>query len=282
LHDKEKAIFNPGKEAIAAIADLPLKVAQNEPTHDISWLNKVALCRKTEQEKIVTNLGYNTQSLAYRPLGVYSDSKYLLQMYAKALQSIKGVNVERINVSDLVNYDLERTANNVFIRSVDEDRNNIFLISVVGDIPEQVIENVKGFLITEKRRKFHLSVPNVTMNLSNVLPIVFCDKRNMQALADVCDMVEIADVTQKEMPLLIADIVESKKAEYGITQVKWAEDVVDCFCNMRPDDIEKCIDKAIRAEALKFDSVHLDKGLLTKYKEGTTKSCYIGFGRTEL
>jgi hypothetical protein len=282
LHDKEKAFFSPSKELITAIADLPLKVAQIEPTRDLSWLANVALCRKGEQAKIAANLGYNIRSSAYRTLDLCSNSVYLLKMYARAIQNLTDVNVECINVSDLASYDLEPTANNIFIRSVDEDKPNIFLIYMLGDIPEQITENIKGFLQTEKRSKFHLSVPNVTIDLGNVLPIVLCDKSNSKNLADICDTVVLADISQKELPDLIDDIVESKKCEYGIADIKWSNDVINCLCNMSADNIEKCIDKAIRAEALQSGEVQLDKDILTKYKD-TDKMCgCIGFGGTEL
>jgi hypothetical protein len=284
LHDKEKAVFNPGKEAIAAIADLPLKVAQKTMLPDKSWLGNVALYRKSEQGKIVANLGYNMHSAAYRTLCLCSDSKYILKMYARALKSMNGLNVESINVIDLASYEIEPTANNVFVRSIDEDRNNIFLIYVFGDVANQVIDNIKGFLQTEKRSKFHLGVPNVTIDLSNVLPIVLCDKHNMQKLADVCDMVEVADVGQNELQSLVADMVESKRREYCLTQVKCAEDIMNVINNMTADEIETCIDNAIRAEATKSDVVLLDKDILTKYKYATTKLGNIGFcfGGTDL
>lgn len=279
LHDKEKAIFNPNKDAISAIADLPLKVAERHMPLDLSWLGDVPLYRKDEQEKIAINLGYNTRSTIYRPLCLCSDSKYLLKMYTRTIQGINSINVERINVGDLVSYDIEPTANNIFVRSVDEDKLNIFLIYVSGDVSDQAYDSIKGFLVAEKRSKFHLSAPNVTINLGNVLPIVLCDKRNMQKLVDVCDVVELADVSQSEISLLVSDIVESKKCEYGIEDIEWSDDITNCLKDMSADDIEKCIDRAIRSERLKADTVRLDRDTFTKYKDIATKlGNIIGFG----
>jgi hypothetical protein len=206
-------------------------------------------------------------------------------MYARAIQSRKEeINIECVNVKDLVGYELEPTANNIFIRNVDEDRPNIFLLYVVGDVSNLIIDHIKVFLQTEQRRMFHLGAPNVTIDLSNVLPIVFSDRQNAQRLSNICDMVELAEVSQKEKALIVTDIVETKKYEYGIAQVNWSDDAIDCLIPMAADDIERCIDSAIRTEGLKSDTVQLSQGVLKKFKDTTTKLSNIGFGfgRTEL
>jgi hypothetical protein len=199
-------------------------------------------------------------------------------MYARAMQTLKDVNVENINVSDLGGYDFEPSLNHIFIRSIDEDKQNIFLIYMFGNIPAPIVDNVKIFLQKEKRSKFHLSAPNVTINLGNVSPIVLSDRQNAKNLTDVCDVVEIADVTRSELPALVADIVESKKDEYCLKKVELSDDAVDCLSDMSMDDIERCLDRAVRIEALKSDSLLFDKDTLTKYKDATMIRGVMGFG----
>jgi hypothetical protein len=166
------------------------------------------------------------------------------------------------------------------VRSVDEDFLNIFLLNFEGDIPDGVIDAVTPFLQSEKRGKFHLSAPNVNLDLSSVLPVVLCDGKNSQKLSGVCDIIELAPLNNKEMAEIIAGVIEDKKRAYNLSQLNLTDDATTCLKNMTADDIEKCIDKAIRAGALKSDNLLLDGQIISLYADNS-KTNHIGFGGTE-
>jgi hypothetical protein len=199
-------------------------------------------------------------------------------MYAEALSKEReGVNISHIHMGELSSYELEPTANNIFVRSVDEDRLNVFLMYFEGSLPERLIEIVTPFLQTEKRAKFHLGAPNVTIDFSDVLPIVLCDKANAKKLSGACDVVELADVTQKETPLVVADIITHKKLDCNLSQITLTDDALSYLTAMPADEIESCLDKAIRYEALKSDKLQLNREMLAAQADGS-KISNIGFG----
>jgi hypothetical protein len=172
---------------------------------------------------------------------------------------------------------LEPSANNIFVRSVDEDKFNIFLFRFEGEIPEGVIDAVTPFLQIEKRSKFHLGMPNVNIDLSAVLPIVLADKLNAKKLNSVCDVVELADISPKEVCVLISHLIKEKTAAYNLSRIELSDDAVDFLKKMTIDDIAQCLDRGIRAQSLKSGDIRLDEKMLMNCID-ISQISHIGFG----
>ena len=281
IKDKEKTVFSPSAELLSVIGSLPLKLTNDYITAvDVDEVKNVTVKREAETKAVIRALrnGDLRELPSYRPLCICSDSRYMLNMFAKAIAAkSKGVHVETIEVGELIEYDFEPSPNNVFIRSIDEDKDNRFLMFFCGDIPQYKIEAVKSMLQSGRRAKFHLNSPNVTLNLGMVLPICFCDKQNAELLRPYCDIVRIAPITEDELAAVIRDILIGKEKLYGVGKIKLSGEPKDVFCYYDIDTAEKLIDSAVRARREKGAKITLSREILEEYNADKDRP-RIGFG----
>lgn len=279
IKDKEKAIFSLSREQLCAISDLPLKLSRGGTAGlDEGRLQKVALKREDEIAAIVQALkSGDAAGLSCRPLCLCCGSKYILNMYARAIRSKSaGMHYEVIDVAELSEYDFEPTPNNIFVRSVDEDRNNCFLLFFSGVLSERKTEAVKGFLQSARRAKFHLNAPNITLNLSPVLPVCFCDEQNARWLKRYCDELDLREVSKGEFSAVVRDIAASVQKLYGVGAVTFEGELADVFADCDADTAEKLIDAAVRARRAKGAPVTLSRRDLQEYMRDDEPK--IGFG----
>ena len=281
IKDKEKLVFSQNKELLSIIGHLPLKLSYESMTAvDLSALEQLALKREAETAAIGRALkNSDLRALpSYRPLCLCSDSKYILSAYAKAIAAkSQTTHVETIDVGELIEYDFEPTPNNVFVRSIDEDRDNRFLLFFCGEISERKIDAVKSILLSSGRTKFHLSSPSVTLDLGAILPICFCDRRNAALLKPYCDILTLAPVTEDELPLAIKDILADKEAMYGTGTIRLNEEAIEIFDGCDIDTVETLIDAAVRARREKGADIILSGDILREYKSDDERP-RIGFG----
>ena len=163
------------------------------------------------------------------------------------------------------------------MRSIDEDKDNRFLLFFHGEISEKKIDAVKSILQSGRRAKFHLNSPSVTLNLGAVLPICFCDKQNAQALEPYCDIVRLAPITTDELPSAIKEILVSKEQMYGVGKIKLSGEVGEVFDGYDIDAVEKLIDAAVRARREKGAKITLSRDILQSYATENDRP-RIGFG----
>lgn len=281
IKDKEKAVFTLNKEQLCAISDLPLKLSHESMLAvDASGVQNTAIKRESEISVITRALkNCDLRGLSsYRPMCLCCDSKYILNMYAKAIKTKNpDTHFERIYVAELGEYDFEPTSNNIFVRSIDEDKDNRFLLFFYGDISEKKIGAVKSFLQSARRAKFHLNNPSVTLDLGAVLPICFCDEQNAKWLKPLCDEIQLSEVTDGEMPIAIKDIIAGKQKLYGVGAISFEGEVSDVFNGYDIDTAERLIDAAVRARRKKGAIITLSREILQSYA-GDNDQPTIGFG----
>lgn len=279
LKDKEKAVFNANKDYISTIADLPLKLSEeNRQPFPETLFDKTPIERGDERKALLNALSLSDlRNLTnFRPLLIVSDSAYLREMYAEAFLKRRGVHTERIDVADLKEYDLEPTPNNVFVRNVDEDADNCFLLFFDGDVYDGVLSRVAGFLQSGKRGKFHLNSPSVTLDLAEVLPVCFSDRKNAERLKNLCEIIELAEIDGEEMSVAAQDILQRKKKLYRASDIEFSADACRAFDGCGVDDMESAIDGAVRAVRSSRGAT-LTKEML-KERLGDTTRVVLGFG----
>lgn len=279
--DKEKALFSLNRNTLGVIGDLPLKLSQkNVLPVDVSEVQGIAIKRDSE-------VAFATQALkngdlrgleSYRPLCICSESKYMLNMYARAIATEQpDVHVERFDVAELNQYDLHPSASNIFVRSVDENKDNRFLLFLRGEISEAKREIVKCILQSNKRAKFHLVEPSVTLDLSPILPICFCDEQNARWLKAYCDVVTLDSITSSELPKAVSDIVASKQKLYGVGNIDFVGDVESEIGDFDVDTAERLIDAAVRALRDCGKAIMLSREILQKHQVKSERRA-MGFG----
>ncbi len=280
---KENALFNTNGDLLSAFAELPLNLSSAKISLPKSALNVAPLQREKEIEFILRNFAdFDSVSRgAYRPLCISSDSRFLLNMYAKTISSaLKNFHIEKIEVSDLSVYDFEPTVNNVFVRSVNEEKSNCLMIFVNGCTDENVTDAVKSFLKSGNRVKFRLGRPNAVIDLSPVLPVCFCSSDNAKYFRTYCDVLHLAEVSKTELPEAVDYIISKKKKLYGVSDITVAPDAFGILQNYSIDTVETALGDAVRECANKRGKHILNAEKLVGYTREYTKNT-IGFGGTK-
>ena len=282
IKDKEKILFAANKEMISEACDLPLRLSLKNIDVDEQAIENLPFERKEEKRKVRQWLSYSNVRWAdiFRPLCMCSNSEYLLNSYASAVcKALGDVNVERINVGDLQERDFELNKNNVFLRGLDERKNNVFLLVFTGDINSTVMEYAMAIMQTAKRCKFRLNHPAVTIDLSSVLPICICDKKNAQKLRNLVELVELASLRPEEKESALKNILEKESKAYETGEISLSKEVLDKLCDLPIETAERIIDKTVRANRQKGVplclNMELVKPYITNFANGTTA---YGFG----
>ncbi len=248
--DKEAILLSEGKDMVSSYIDLPLKLRKYKFSYNVSAITTLSIRREEEQNRMIQNaLNSDIRHFpTFKPLCICSDSKYMRNYYSSAIENLfEGAHVERISVADLNLCDFNPDMNNIFIRSCNEDKGNVLILSLVGDLNEQAVKYVCDFLQSDKRRRMHLVRPNVEIDLGSVLPVCMCDKINVQMFSRFCDVLELATPTRDEKRILIKELIVEKENQYSIKKLKVEEDVIEKLCNVGIDVAEMIIDATIIA-----------------------------------
>ncbi len=283
LKDKEKTLFSENKEMISEVCDLPLKMVDKDIEIDESKLKNMPLERLEEQSHILTSLKNSDlrKMKNYKTMGIVCDSEYVKEAYIQTLTQIfVGSHVERIEVSDLREIDFDSTKNNIFIRSLEETNNNIYLLVLNGEISEGFIEFIKNFLKSDKREKFHLNYPAVTLDLKSVLPICICDTENASKLNEQVDFIKIASVKNSEKPRVIESIIQQKSTNYSLSATI-EEHTIEKLCSFSLEYVDKILDKVFKENRKIKKSLEINFDFIRPYLEekySSLEKTTYGFG----
>ncbi|MCH5156351.1 MAG: hypothetical protein J1G02_00565 [Clostridiales bacterium] len=283
IKDKEKVLFSDNKAILSEVCDLPLKLSYNDLSLNLDSLQSMPLKRKQEQSDIKTKLRNSDlrQHDGYRPLCLVSESGYVLEAYLEAIVSAVSANhCERIDVADLKPYDFDPTASNVFVRSCNDDKNNVYILTLKGDVDNTAIGHVKSFLNSAKRRRFRLNTPRVTLDLSPILPICVCDEANATKLGNSVECVNLADISAEEKQDIVKVLLDKKSKLYMTKPISADKDVVDMLCNCSPNAIERALDKLFSEQRFNSKFTVITAELFKPYEKilkGNSRNAY-GFG----
>lgn len=281
IKDKEKIVFSECKEMLSEACDLPLRLKFDEIEVDEAAIDDLKINRENERKSLIQALyGSDIRTKdEFRPICLCSNSEYVLETYASAVcGALKTSNVERIEVGELREYDFEPNRNNVFLRGLNECKNNVYLLVFKGDVSDTAIELTKTVLRSDKRRKFRLNQPAVTLDLSSVLPICVCDKENAKKLKNITEIIELAPVRAEEKASVIDDLLEKKEKTYAIGEITVSSEVKEKLCTLTAENAEKILDKVIRTNRSKGKSLELSMDMVEPYLNKKTGGNNYGFG----
>lgn len=268
MKERQNLILYGDKQTCAAASHLPIMMssAEVEVAND-EGIRAIFLKRELEQEKILSAMS-NIDLVRYddyRPICLSCSSPYVLKMYAKALKkSLSSSNVEVVDISKCMEFDLEPTMGNVFVRNAKEDKSNCYFLHFYGSISDMKMTYLQNILIGEKRAKFHLMPINITLDMRRVLPICFCDSSNESKLKAFCDVIQLQPVSQEEKPFVIFEIVNKKMKKYGVEIVVDGE-IKEIFADYDVDMAERVIDTAVKAKRVKGGCVTLTRAMIDEY-----------------
>ena len=187
----------------------------------------------------------------------------------------KDANIEYIDVAALAEYDFEPSKNHIFIRSCNEDMSNVYMLTFVGDIRPNVLDAVKNFLQTDKRKSFRLARPSVDIDLSPVLPVCFCDKANAKTLKQFCDMVSVAPVGADEKREILGHIIADLRVRYSGVDIEVEEAAMTALAEYSIDKAASIIEKIIRFNRRRKETIVITTEML---KDGVFGSDVIPYG----
>lgn len=286
LKDKEKILFSENKEIISEACDLPLKFKDEDIEIDENVLETMPITRHDEQHNLLVGLrNCDLRTIkTYKPIGIYSDSDHTLEIYTKnIIRMLRHNHIEKIEVSDLRGTDFEPTKNNVFVRYAEEGKNNIYLLILKGEIEDYVLENVKNFLNSDKRERFHLNSPTVNLNLNPILPICITDKENATKLKNLIEFIKVAPIKSSEKKDVICSMLEEKSRLYQILSTTIEDTALNELNILSLDAVDKVLDRVLKEYRVKNEKIHLTAELLKPFleeKKSTGMKKTFGFGGT--
>lgn len=241
MKDKEKILFSEDKVILTDSLDLPLNLIKNEIDIDYSYINNIPFKRE-EQMIIAQAISHNIERFnnQYKPICLYSESPFLLNYYLKKLNnSFLNSNIEIFDVKDLRDFEINPTKNNILIRNLKENKNNIYIFLFEGEIDYDIINNLIVFLKTPKREKYIINAPSVTLDLSSILPICLSDKDNYDKLKDYVDGIELLPIKNGEKNIIINELISTNNIPNN-------DDLVEKLMNLSIEKISSSIDRLIK------------------------------------
>ena len=213
-----------------------------------------------------------------RPLCISCESEYIQGLYCNALSdALSGAHVACIDISALTGYDLEPSPGNIFARNIDEDKFNVFMLSARGELNEQMLSAVINFARGNARRQFHISTLGIALDLSSIMIICFCDKKNAGAFKKYFQVMEVKELSAKERRECLDMIAATRARAYGLMSATISDEAYSSMCDCSIDRAEKAVDEAIRLNCGDRRRITLTVDMLAPYIKSAHRSA-IGFG----
>ena len=270
--DKEKLLLNNKPETIGALLDIPFNAKRDMGYRfDCRQASNIPLPRTEELDKVFCGIYPATGHIpgGYRPLLVASDDAYILEMYAEALKSgFSGSNkVIEIDAGALTRADFVGGKENFILRGLSETKqtHTVFLLKHCDEMGEAELEDLMKLLDYGYRRKFKLLEPTVSLDLSDVLLVLFASRVNpvVKHLARECDVLWTAPITDEEKQLMIASVFESRAKSFGMGSAELEAAGRDFLTPFKTGQIVLLLDGALKRAAFHKESVITAEALRT-------------------
>ena len=256
----KRNLLNAGNAFTALVGDLPLDFEFGaELKTDARQLARLPFRRDKEIKAVERWLeNSDLRGMHYRPLGFCSDSMYMLDAYAAALDKcMSGANAVRIDVRETEACYFMPTKNNIFLRSCRPDKANVYFIYVCGEIEDEKLDRIKSFLCAANRRRFMLDSPSITLDLGDVMPVCFFDNGGAAEIGGMTDTVYIATPTREERLAMISGMLKARAKAYGIPRISLKKGAADYAAELSVDVMECVLDGAVRAHRTKGENLSL-------------------------
>lgn len=258
IEDKEKLLLNKKSEAIAALAEIPFDVKRNgKLCFDETAAQQVPLPREQELHEIFCSLSpvVSNRPALYRPLLVASEDGYVSNMYAQAVERgfAESGKVIRVDAGTLTLRDFVGTKENFILRGLSETKQShtVFLLNHCQELGAQEMEELLKLLDYGYRRKFKLLEPTVSLDLSDVVIVLFATGRNdaVQVLAEACDTVWTQRISQQEKQTVIDTMFRQRATSFGCEGIQLEDDCVAYLEPFQTGQIVRLIDSALKKAA---------------------------------
>lgn len=275
--DKQKIILSANSSYHTAVSQLPLNLREWDRRN--AALN-LCLDRQAESGKVSRLLSnaHLVSSPKYRPTCICCEDEYLTDEYEAAIrQALSGCNVIRIDVADLPDAAFENAARNPVLRSVRESKPNAVIFVLRGEISSFKMMAVEEFLYARERASYKIG-DGVTLDLSNLLPIIICDNKTASVFKPNCNVVYIAPLSKDEKRVIISGEINEDKGVFGIDNVSFEGAAIEKLADVKIEKALEVIDRIFQTVA--FEGENLVTVSMVQECVGTLagKENNLGFG----
>lgn len=261
--DKEKLLWNKKSDAIVSLSDIPFGVDRDtEFEFDERSAQNTPLKREAEMHKILCGISpaVNGRSDLYRTLLVAGSDEYIADMYMLALArgfGKKGKLFE-VDAGTLLARDFAPAKEHFILRGLSETKRShtVFLMKHCDELEEDELEQLIKLLDHEYRRKFKLMDPTVSLDLSDVLIILFSSTVNesVKNLAQECDVVWTERLNDAEKEIVIESIFKERSDSFGVEGAKLCDDAKQYLKEFETGRVVRIIDGALKKAAYDSES----------------------------
>lgn len=253
--DKEKLLLNKKDEAIVSLSVIPFDVDRTSAfLFDEKAASKMTLNREKELSEIFCSISpaVNNRLDLYRTLFVVGSDDYISDMYVDTLKKgFEGKNpVVEIDASMLTMQDFVGAKENFILRGLSETKktHTVFLVKNCNEMGENELMELVKLLDYDYRRKFKLLEPTVSLNLSDVLIILFASECNDAVcyLSEECDMVWTDKIDADEKKVFIDSVFKTRSKSFGCGKVKLEANGKEYLTSFGTGQIIRLIDGALK------------------------------------
>ena len=262
--DKKKLLLNKRQGAIEALSDLPFDV-ERDTLFDFDRVKaeEMPLHREEELSQMLYSLypAVSNRPATYRTLLVAGDDAYVAEMYAAAIK--KGFaahnKVIEVDAGNLTMQDFVGSKEHFLLRGLSEtgQSHTVFLVKQCEELGEREQEELVKLLDYECRRKFNLVEPTVSVDLSDVLIVLFATKTtpSVRRLAQECDVVRTARISEAEKRTVIDRTFHARAAALGLPTATLEEEAAAYLGSFATEQIVRILDGALKQAAYHNETV---------------------------
>lgn len=256
--DKEKLLLNKKKEAIVSLSDIPFDVDRETGfTFAPPKAEQMPLYRQEELDNILCSIWPAThqRGQVYRPLLVAGDEGYIADMYLNALRAgfDAGNKVFELDAGTLARQDFVAAKEHFILRGLSETKcsHTVFLVKQCDEMGQEELGELMKLLNYDYRRKFKLLEPTVSMDLSDVLIVLFASRinENVRKLAEECDVVWTQRISEEEKQKVIESAFASRSKSFGMEQAALEQAGKEYLAPFKTGQILRLIDGALKKAA---------------------------------
>ncbi len=238
--DKQDTILSCNREYINAVSNFPLNLP-NVPSKDCALA--VPMNRREECSKVAKAL--KSARLAsderYRPLLLSAKEEFVADAYVESFKSaFKDFNIVDVDVAKIENGFFENGAQNVVVKDLSEKTPNIVIFRIYGMISPDKEKVVESFLSAADRKTFKVTT-GLVLDLSNILPVVICDRQNAELFKRMCRAIELAPINAEERRSILSSYISEHSQNLGI-EISIDDGMWDKLDNVSMDNLISAID----------------------------------------
>ncbi len=287
--DKKKILLCRHKDAVAALSDIPFDIRRGEKNvFDNTAVERLPLCRASESEKILQNftVAARCPSEVYMPLLIVANDEFVANMYGKMLKDgFADASIVEFDAGTLGAQDFAPTKENIFLRGLSETKNSrtLFVFKHCEELSMDLIEQFEDILDYENRRKFKLFQPSVSLDLSDIMIVMFASERTsgVNRIAERCDTVISSRISDAEKPKVVEAMLGERTRSYGCEGLTLEDGCAEYLAHYDTKRIHRIIDGVLKSVICSgADKVTLDlvKKVCGENSIKGSESVRIGFG----